>query len=237
MAFTASASPWTTFRTPVTSVPASAPASMNSSARRTGTLGSFSEGLRMKVLPQAMATPNIHIGIIAGKLNGVMPAPTPKRLAHGIDVDPGSGALGVLALEHVRNAAGELDDLQPTLDVAARVGDDLAVLAGEQRRQLVHPRLDQALVGEHHPRPPLGIDRRPGRLRALGGGHREIDIGARGKVDAGLDGAGVRVEDVAEPGRGAGLGAAVDEVKDIGHDDVLPEGPCDHPASIPSSLP
>ena len=45
-----------------------------------GTDGSFSEGLRMKVLPQAMATPNIHIGIMAGKLNGVMPATTPSGL-------------------------------------------------------------------------------------------------------------------------------------------------------------
>ena len=32
----------------------------------------------MKALPQAMATPNIHIGIIAGKLNGVMPATMPS---------------------------------------------------------------------------------------------------------------------------------------------------------------
>ena len=34
----------------------------------------------MKALPQAMATPNIHIGIIAGKLNGVMPAPMPSGI-------------------------------------------------------------------------------------------------------------------------------------------------------------
>ena len=32
----------------------------------------------MKVFPQAMATGNIHIGTMAGKLNGVMPAQTPK---------------------------------------------------------------------------------------------------------------------------------------------------------------
>ncbi|MNE82984.1 hypothetical protein D3C80_1797580 [compost metagenome] len=31
-----------------------------------------------KVLPQAMATGNIHIGTITGKLNGVMPATTPR---------------------------------------------------------------------------------------------------------------------------------------------------------------
>ncbi len=51
---------------------------MNSSPRRTGTLGSRSDGFRMKVLPTAIATPNIHIGIMAGKLNGVMPATTPS---------------------------------------------------------------------------------------------------------------------------------------------------------------
>jgi hypothetical protein len=58
--------------------PAGAPASIISSASRIGTDGSFSLGLQMKVLPQAIATPNIHIGIIAGKLNGVMPATTPS---------------------------------------------------------------------------------------------------------------------------------------------------------------
>ena len=40
--------------------------------------GRARDGFRMKALPQAMATPNIHIGIIAGKLNGVMPAPMPS---------------------------------------------------------------------------------------------------------------------------------------------------------------
>ncbi len=40
--------------------------------------GRAREGLRMKALPQAIAMPNIHIGIIAGKLNGVMPAPMPS---------------------------------------------------------------------------------------------------------------------------------------------------------------
>ena len=40
--------------------------------------GSFSDGLRMNVLPHASALPNIHIGTIAGKLNGVMPATTPS---------------------------------------------------------------------------------------------------------------------------------------------------------------
>ena len=40
--------------------------------------GSVGLGFRMNVLPQAIATGNIHIGTITGKLNGVMPATTPK---------------------------------------------------------------------------------------------------------------------------------------------------------------
>ena len=40
--------------------------------------GSFSLGFRTKVLPHAMASGNIHIGTMAGKLNGVMPATTPS---------------------------------------------------------------------------------------------------------------------------------------------------------------
>ena len=59
-------------------MPSGPPASRNSLARRTGTEGSRSLGLRMKALPTATATPNIHIGIIAGKLNGVIPAPMPS---------------------------------------------------------------------------------------------------------------------------------------------------------------
>ena len=71
--FTASAPPWMTLSTP-----GGTPASIASSARRMVTMGSCSEGLSTKVLPVAMAIGNIHSGIIAGKLNGVMPAQTPS---------------------------------------------------------------------------------------------------------------------------------------------------------------
>ena len=49
----------------------------DSSASSSDADGSFSRGLRMNALPQAIAIGNIHIGTIAGKLNGVMPATTP----------------------------------------------------------------------------------------------------------------------------------------------------------------
>ena len=44
---------------------------------RVGVSGTFSEGFSTKVLPQAMANGYIHIGTMAGKLNGVIPAQTP----------------------------------------------------------------------------------------------------------------------------------------------------------------
>ena len=40
--------------------------------------GSIGLGFNTKVLPHAMATGNIHMGTITGKLKGVMPATTPK---------------------------------------------------------------------------------------------------------------------------------------------------------------
>src|SRR4030067_1436369 len=70
---TATLSPLTRLNTP-----SGTPASASSSAMKSDAEGSFSDGFRMNVLPQAMALANIHIGTIAGKLNGVMPATTPS---------------------------------------------------------------------------------------------------------------------------------------------------------------
>ncbi len=72
-ASTAALSPWTTLKTP-----SGSPASAHSSASSSDADGSFSDGLSTNALPQAMAMGNIHIGTMAGKLNGVMPATTPS---------------------------------------------------------------------------------------------------------------------------------------------------------------
>ena len=72
-ASTASLSPFMTLKTP-----SGKPASLNSFASIIEQEGSFSEGLSTKVFPQAIAIGNIHIGTIAGKLNGVIPAQTPN---------------------------------------------------------------------------------------------------------------------------------------------------------------
>ena len=44
------------------------PASINNSPKRTADKGTFSEGFRTNVFPQVIATGNIHIGTIEGKL-------------------------------------------------------------------------------------------------------------------------------------------------------------------------
>src|SRR5437763_10069522 len=72
IASTAILSPCTTLSTP-----SGSPASWNNAAMRMEAEGTFSDGLRMKVLPQAIAMGNIQSGTITGKLNGVMPAHTP----------------------------------------------------------------------------------------------------------------------------------------------------------------
>ena len=72
-ASTAVLSPCTTLNTP-----SGRPASAHSSAISIDALGSRSLGLSTKVLPVAIATGYIHIGTIAGKLNGVMPTHTPS---------------------------------------------------------------------------------------------------------------------------------------------------------------
>ena len=72
-ASTATLSPWTTLKTP-----SGTPASASSSAVSSDADGSFSDGLSTNVLPHASAGAHIHIGTIAGKLNGVMPATTPS---------------------------------------------------------------------------------------------------------------------------------------------------------------
>src|SRR5687767_4466358 len=71
-ASTATLSPCTTLNTP-----GGRPASASSCAQKFAHDGSRSLGFKMNVLPHAIASGYIHIGTIAGKLNGVMPATTP----------------------------------------------------------------------------------------------------------------------------------------------------------------
>src|SRR3546814_1222655 len=73
----------------------------------------------------------------------------------------------------MRRGAGEFDDVEPALDVAARVGDHLAMLGRQHLRELVHMGFDEALEFEHHARAALRVGRGPRGLRRLGGRSEE----------------------------------------------------------------
>ena len=88
----------------------------------------------MKALPQASAGHIFHIGIIAGKLNGVIPATTPSGWRIEYMSMPGPARVGELALQQVRRADADLGDLEAAGDVALGVGQGLAVLAATAPR-------------------------------------------------------------------------------------------------------
>ena len=69
---TVSAPPWTRLKTP-----GGRPISAISRAMRIPLNGVRSDGLRMNVLPAAIAMGSVQNGTMSGKLNGVMAAHTP----------------------------------------------------------------------------------------------------------------------------------------------------------------
>ena len=78
------------------------------------------------------------------------------------------------------------------LDVALGVGEGLAVLGGEQPREVVVFGLDQLEKLEHHARAALRIGRGPAREGGLRVRDRLFDLGLAGERDLGLHLAGVR---------------------------------------------
>ena len=178
IASTATLSPWTTLKTP-----SGRPASAYSSAMKFDADGSRSDGLSTNVLPVAIAIGCIHIGTITGKLNGVIPAQTPSGWRKRERVDAGGDLVGVLALEQLRDAARELGDLHAADDLALGVLDDLAVLGGDDPREVVEVLLDEVAEREHDPRAADDADLLPALERRARGGHRGVDVGPLGEQD------------------------------------------------------
>ena len=93
--------------------------------------------------------------------------------------------LGVVA-----HAVGEVGDL------AARLGDRLALLGGQQRGELLGVLLDQRGRRAQDVRALLDVGGGPRRERALGGRHRQLDVGDLAAGDAAHDLLGRRVDDL-----------------------------------------
>jgi hypothetical protein len=148
----------------------------------------------MKALPQAMAGANIHIGIMAGKLNGVIPPVTPRGCFIAV-----------------------LDHLQPALHVALGVGKGLAVLGAQRLGQLVHVAVEQLHERHHHPRPALRVGRPPGGLGLRRDFHGTAELLGRGQRAFRLHLAGGGVEDIRKAARRAFHVLAVDIMREFLH--------------------
>ena len=167
--------PWTTFSTP-----GGRPASSASSARNSDEVGSCSDGLSTKVLPQdgdgEHEAGQHHREVERGDAGAHA-----QRLNQRVDVDAGGGVLGIFAQLQVGDRAGVLDHFQAAADFALGVGQGLAVLARDHLGQLGGVGAQQVLELQHdaHARALPGVA--PGLERFLGIGHRQVQFLARGE--------------------------------------------------------
>ena len=139
-----------------------------------------------------------------------------QGLAQGPVVDAGGDLLGVVALEQLRHAAGEFDDVDAALDLALGVGEHLAVLQRDGLGQRVLVLVEQAQELVHQPRAADRGHVGPGGEGGLGGGHSSVHIGHVGQRHLAGDFAGGGVEHVLGAAGGAGGGCACDVVLDGG---------------------
>ena len=151
-----------------------------------------------------------------GEVEGGDAGDDAEGLAHGVAVHAGADLLCEFALEKLWNSCGKLDDLEAAGGLAAGVGEDLAVLAVDERGDLVEAALEDLAEAEEDAG---AAQRRLGGPLGEGGGSGGdggIDLGHTGEGDAGLHAAGGGVEDVREAAGGAGDASAGDPVADVG---------------------
>ena len=132
------------------------------------------------------------------------------RLAHREAVDIAGDLRRILALQRMRDAAGELDHLDAARDLALGVVEGLAVLRGNQRRQLVKVGLDQVTEVEHHLRTAGWRGAGPARKGGSGSRNGVADLGQAGQRHRCNGRAGGRIEHILLAAAGAGGFCAAD---------------------------
>ncbi|MDR8759042.1 hypothetical protein FEP90_00711 [Burkholderia multivorans] len=139
-----------------------------------------------------------------------------ERLPHRPVVDAGADLVGVVALQQLRNPAREFDDVDAARDFALRVGEHLAVLGGDDRRERVAMLVHQLQETVQHAR--AANRRRRGPVRKRRGGRRDgpLYFAVVGQCDATHRAAERRIEDVLEAAAAAGHRRAVEVVADVG---------------------
>jgi hypothetical protein len=130
----------------------------------------------MKALPQASAGPIFHIGIMAGKLNGVMPATTPSGWRIEYMSMPGP-ALSVNSPFSRCGAPMQNSITSSPRCTSPGVGQGLAMLAAKRLGQLVHVAVEQADEFHQHARAALRVGGAPFRLRRGGRSDGGVKLG------------------------------------------------------------
>jgi len=113
----------------------------------------------------------------------------------------------------MRNAGGEFDDFEAAGGLATGVGEDFAVLGGDEAGEVVEVLLEELAETEED----AGATQRrlggPGWESGLSGGYSGVEFGAAGQRDEGLHLTGGRIEDVGLTPGCAGDGFAIDPMR------------------------
>ena len=218
MAFTASLLPLMTLITP-----SGTPASSISSAMASGQEGSFSEGLRMKLLPQAMASGAIQSGIMAGKLKGVMPAHTPRgKRTERRSMPPPTWWLKSPFISCGRPQANSTTS-SPRVTEPFASSTVLPCSSETRRASAVDVLVQQLLEAEHHPHAAeQGVAAQSGKAALAACTARSTSAALAKATRAGLLARG-GVVDRASLAALAGHVPAADEMADLLHRTPLPE--------------
>ena len=163
-----------------------------------GVSGTFSDGFRMNVLPQAMANGYIHIGTMAGKLNGVMPAQTPIGWRMVWQSMPRGHVLERIAHHQAGHAAAHFHHLDGAAHFAARVVERLAVFGGQHARQLLRVLFEKIFEAVEHLHAIHHRHLAPLQERLVRGTGGAVDVFASGIRDTGNNTRGGGIGDVVQ---------------------------------------
>ena len=115
-------------------------------------------------------------------------------------IDTAAHRFGVVALEQLGSARGELDDFNASLNRPHRIEKDLAVLLADQRGQLFLMQFDELAKPIQNARAPERRRRTPGRKGRDGRLDCRVNVGAIGHRHGADRLAGCRIGDDAVTG-------------------------------------
>ena len=141
---------------------------------------------------------------------------------------PALDVLGELALQELRRAARVFDDVDAARKLARGIRQHLAVLARDDRHDLVGALLEQRLEAEHDPGSGKRRRRGPAGKGGFGGIDRAPDLGGGRERHAGTERTRCGRIDVAEASRSSGRALAADPMGERGNVGLAQSGGSGH---------